>query len=236
MSRALIAGYLLFCTAIAIAVWMAGYALILQILYKDGRILHLMATANPLAPFQQLLTYSDSPSLQIAALGALGPAVTIAIIAAIFGLRRPSAPLGDAAFQDAASLRRGKWFGNQGHMLGRMGRHILRRQDDRHHLIIGPTRSGKGVGYVIPNALTFPGSMIVTDLKGEIFQHTAGYRKANGHQVFLFSPGAQKTHRWNPLDFVRQDRGSRTIDIQNMASILVPESICVIPRTTATCV
>lgn len=225
MSRAFIAGYLIFCVVIAIAVWMVGYALILQLLYKDGRILHLMATANPLAPMQQLLTYPGSASLQIAALGALGPAVTMGILAAVFGLRRPSSPLGNAVFQDADCLRRGKWFGKDGQMFGRMGRHILRRQDDRHHLVIGPTRSGKGVGYVIPNALTFPGSMIVTDLKGEIFQHTAGYRKANGHQVFLFSPGAQKTHRWNPLDFVRQDRGSRTIDIQNMASILVPESV-----------
>ncbi|MEK1931780.1 MAG: type IV secretory system conjugative DNA transfer family protein, partial [Pararhizobium sp.] len=139
--------------------------------------------------------------------------------------RRPSNPLGDAAFQDVASIRRGKWFRKDGHILGRHGRNILRRQDDRHHLVIGPTRSGKGVGYVIPNALTFPGSMIVTDLKGEIFQRTAGYRKSNGHQVFLFSPGGKKTHRWNPLDFVRQDRGSRTIDIQNMASVLIPETI-----------
>jgi type IV secretion system protein VirD4 len=225
MSRTYLAAYLLFCCLIAVAVWMLSYAVILQLIYKDGRILQLMVTTNPFAPFQQLMRYSDNRSLQIAAVGALMPALMIAIAAAVFGLQKPSNPLGDAAFQDAASLRRGKWFRKDGHILGKYGRNILRRKDDRHHLVIGPTRSGKGVGYVIPNALTFPGSMIVTDLKGEIFQNTAGYRKSNGHQVFLFSPGAQKTHRWNPLDFVRQDRGSRTIDIQNMASILIPETI-----------
>lgn len=225
MSRSYQAVYLFFCLLIAVAIWMLSYSVILQLVWKDGRILKLVTTTNPLAPFQQLLAYSNSRPLQLVAAGALVPSIVIASIAAIVGLRRPLSPLGDAAFQDMASLRRGGWFRKDGHVFGRVGRNILRRKDDRHHLIIGPTRSGKGVGYVIPNALMFPGSMIVTDLKGEIFELTAGYRKAKGHQVFLFSPGATKTHRWNPLDFVRSDRGSRTIDIQNIASILIPETI-----------
>ncbi|MCP2138663.1 type IV secretion system protein VirD4 [Rhizobium sp. SLBN-94] len=224
MSKSYLAIYLFFCLLIAVAVWMLSYSLILQLVWKDGRILKLVTTSNPLAPFQQFLAYSNSRSLQLAAAGAVVPSIVIASIVAVAGLRRPSSPLGDAAFQDTPSLRRGGWFAKGGHVFGRSGRNILRRHDDRHHLVIGPTRSGKGVGYVIPNALMFPGSMIVTDLKGEIFELTAGYRKAKGHQVFLFSPGAAKTHRWNPLDFVRTDRGSRTIDIQNMASILIPET------------
>ena len=225
MSRTYLAVYLLFCGVIAVAVWIIGYALILQVVYKDSRILQLIVTANPLAPLQQFWHYSNNRALQIAAVGALVPAIAVATGAGIFGLRVPTNPLGDAAFQDIASVRRGKWFRRDGHIFGKIGRKILRRLDDRHHLVIGPTRSGKGVGYVIPNALMFPGSMIVTDLKGEIFQQTAGYRKANGHQVFLFSPGASKTHRWNPMDYVRQDRGNRTMDIQNMASILIPETL-----------
>ncbi|PWE53684.1 conjugal transfer protein TraG [Metarhizobium album] len=225
MNRGYMAFYLFFCALIALAVWMLAYSLILQIAWKDGRILHLMTTTNPLAPFQQFMAYANSRSLQLAAAAASVPALAAGAATAAFGLKRPSNPLGDAAFQDVASLRRGRWFRKDGLVLGRMGTRLLRRNDDRHHLIIGPTRSGKGVGYVIPNALTFPGSMIVTDLKGEIFDLTAGYRKANGHQVFLFSPGAERTHRWNPLDFVRADRGSRTIDIQNMAAVLIPETV-----------
>lgn len=145
-------------------------------------------------------------------------------LAAYLGLKSPSNPLGDAAFQDIAALRRGRWFRKQGHIFGRLGRKILRTKDDRHHLIIGPTRSGKGAGYVIPNALLHEGSMIVTDLKGEVFKATAGYRRRKGSQVFLFAPGSEATNRYNPLDFVRQERGTRTTDIQNMASILVPEN------------
>ncbi|OWV96882.1 type IV secretory system conjugative DNA transfer family protein [Rhizobium sp. R693] len=225
MSRGYLAVYLIFCVIIAVAVWMLAYGLILQIVWKDGRILHLMTTTNPLAPLLQFAAYSGNRSLRLVALSATLPAIAAAVMAAVFSLRRATAPLGDAAFEDMSALRRGGWFGKQGHIFGRFGTRILQRQDDRHHLIVGPTRSGKGVGYVIPNALMFPGSMIVTDLKGEIFELTAGYRLANGHQVFLFSPGSQKTHRWNPLDFVRADRGSRTIDIQNMAAILIPEAI-----------
>ncbi|CDM62253.1 MULTISPECIES: type IV secretory system conjugative DNA transfer family protein [Rhizobium] len=225
MSRSYLSIYLLFCVLIAAAVWMMSYSLILLLVWKDGRILHLMTTTNPLAPIQQFVAYSNSRPLRLVAIGSLGPAIFVAAAAAAFGLRRPANPLGDAAFQDMASLRRGGWFRKDGHVFGRVGGKILRRKDDRHHLVIGPTRSGKGVGYVIPNALMHKGSMIVTDLKGEIFEHTAGYRAHSGNGVYLFSPGSAKTHRWNPLDFVRTDRGSRTLDLQNMASILIPETM-----------
>ncbi|KEQ04777.1 type IV secretory system conjugative DNA transfer family protein [Pseudorhizobium pelagicum] len=216
--------YLLLCCSIGCSVWAISYGIVLQVIYQDARILQLTLAANPLVPFQQLMRFWGSRSLQVTAVLALVPAVAVSATAIAVGLRRPSNPLGDAAFQDLADLRRAHWFRRRGIIVGCMGRRILRRDDDRHHLVIGPTRSGKSVGYVIPNALTFPGSMIITDLKGEIFQHTAGYRKAMGHSVFLFAPGDARSHRWNPLDFVRSDRGSRSIDLQNMASILVPET------------
>jgi type IV secretion system protein VirD4 len=216
--------YLTFCLAIACVVWMLGYGLALQFFYKDGRVIQTMITTNPFAPFQQLMLYADSPVLQTIALGAIVPAVAVAGIIAYAGVRPNSNPLGDARFQNAMSLRRGKWFRRNGHILGRFGRQILRVNDERHHLVIGPTRSGKGACYVVPNALTHEGSMVITDLKGEIFRSTAGYRRSRGNQVFLFAPGSDRTHRYNPLDFIRPDRGDRTTDIQNIASILVPEN------------
>ncbi|PTE06580.1 type IV secretory system conjugative DNA transfer family protein [Mesorhizobium helmanticense] len=224
MSQGYKAFYLLFCTGIVFAVWILGYGLGLQIFFRDGRILEATITTNPFAPLQQFWLYKSNTTLQMVAIGALVPALLAGGLAALLGLRPQGSPLGDAAFQDIASLRRGKWFRKAGHVFGRVGRKILRTKDDRHHLIIGPTRSGKGAGYVIPNALMHEGSMIVTDLKGEIFKATAGYRRRNGSQVFLFAPGAERTNRYNPLDFIRQERGNRTTDIQNTASILVPEN------------
>ncbi|MFK3968804.1 type IV secretory system conjugative DNA transfer family protein [Ensifer adhaerens] len=224
MTKGLQAFYLLLCVGIAFVVWMLGYGLGLQLFYKDGRILETTITSNPFAPIQQFWLYRTSPSLQKVALGSIAPALLVAGLVAYIGLKPVTNPLGDAAFKDMASLRRGKWFRKQGHIFGRIGRSILRAKDDRHHLIIGPTRSGKGAGYVIPNALMHEGSMIVTDLKGEVFKATAGYRRQNGSQVFLFAPGSETTNRYNPLDFVRSERGNRTTDIQNIAGILVPEN------------
>jgi type IV secretion system protein VirD4 len=215
--------YFGFCLTVAFAVWLLAYGLGLQLLYGDGRILQATITTNPFAPFQQLAAYGDSGVLRVVALSALIPAAVVAGIVAYAGLRPNSSPLGDARFQTAMTLRRDGWFRKKGKILGRFGRRILRVDDDRHHLIIGPTRSGKGACYVIPNALSHDGSMIVTDLKGEIFRGTAGYRKSKGSQVFLFAPGSERSHRYNPLDFIRPDRGDRTTDIQNMAAILVPE-------------
>lgn len=215
--------YFGFCLTVALAVWLLAYGLGLQLLYRDGRVLQATITTNPFAPLQQLIAYGDSGVLRVMALGALLPAALVASIVAYAGLRPNSSPLGDARFQTAMTLRRDGWFRRKGKILGRFGRQILRVDDDRHHLIIGPTRSGKGACYVIPNALSHEGSMIVTDLKGEIFRSTAGYRKSKGSQVFLFAPGSERSHRYNPLDFIRADRGDRTTDIQNMAAILVPE-------------
>lgn len=68
-------------------------------------------------------------------------------------------------------------------------------------LMIAPTRSGKGVGFVIPNALTFPGSMVVLDVKGELWDETSKARKQMGDVVYRFSPldFENPTHQYNPL-------------------------------------
>lgn len=216
--------YLLFTALIVFAVWMLAYGIGFRLFYGDGRLLELTLTSNPFAPIQQFWLYFYSPIAQRLAIGSMIPALLIGGLVAFIGLRPAGNPLGDAAFQDVALLRWGKWFRKDGHIMGRYGRNILRVKDDRHHLIIGPTRSGKGAGYVIPNALMHEGSMIVTDLKGEVYKATAGYRKRQGNQVFLFSPGAEHTSSYNPLDFIRPERGNRTTDIQNIAAILVPEN------------
>jgi len=225
MSKGYKAVYLIFCVGIAFLVWTLAYGVVLGVVYKDTRVLNITITENPFAPLQQVWAYASNSTLQRVAIGALLPAIAAAAFAGYLGLRAHENPLGDAAFQDLMGLRRGKWFRKNGHIFGRSGRNVLRAADSRHHLIIGPTRSGKGAGYVIPNALMHEGSMIVSDLKGEIFKATAGYRKKNGSQVFLFAPGSEMTNRYNPLDFVRPERGNRTTDIQNIASILVPENV-----------
>ena len=104
--------------------------------------------------------------------------------------------------------------------------HLLAKQplhEPAHILVVGPSRSGKGTGFVLPNGYLWQGSAVFFDPKRENFEALANHRAAKGNKVFMFSPGSNDTHRYNPLDFIRADRGDRTTDIQNMAAILVPE-------------
>ncbi|PTB16970.1 type IV secretion system protein VirD4 [Trinickia symbiotica] len=71
-------------------------------------------------------------------------------------------------------------------------------------LLAAPARSGKGVGIVIPNLLSYPDSVVVLDIKRENYVLTAGFRRAHGQEVYLFDPFAEdgRTHRYNPLSAI----------------------------------
>ena len=110
-------------------------------------------------------------------------------------------------------------LGPDGVVLGRHQRSYLRHDGPEHVLCFAPTRSGKGVGLVIPSLLTWPGSAIVHDIKGENWQLTAGFRAQHG-RVLLFDPTNAKSSAYNPLLEVR--RGEWEVrDVQNIADILV---------------
>jgi type IV secretion system protein VirD4 len=69
-------------------------------------------------------------------------------------------------------------------------------------LVVAPNRSGKGVGFVIPNALTWRESMIVLDPKDkENWNASAGWRTQQGHRCLHLDPTANDgtSARWNPL-------------------------------------
>lgn len=73
-----------------------------------------------------------------------------------------------------------------------------------HSLVAAPTGAGKGVGIVIPTLLTYPGSTVVLDVKGENYEKTARRRQELGDRVFKFAPYAKdrRSHRYNPFDEV----------------------------------
>jgi type IV secretion system protein VirD4 len=91
-------------------------------------------------------------------------------------------------------------------------------------MLSAPTRSGKGVGVVIPNLLNWPDSVVVLDIKGENYAITAGYRAAHGQAVYAFSPfdeGA-RSHRWNPLSTVRTSALHRVGDLLTIGQVFFP--------------
>ncbi|PND18024.1 type IV secretion system protein VirD4 [Ensifer sp. MMN_5] len=79
--------------------------------------------------------------------------------------------------------------------------YYLTNSEQPHSLIVAPTRAGKGVGIVIPTLLTFEGSVIALDVKGELFDLTSRARKARGDSVFKLAPldPERRTNCYNPL-------------------------------------
>jgi type IV secretion system protein VirD4 len=126
---------------------------------------------------------------------------------------------GSARWAGPEEISKAGLLGPDGVILGRHRRQYLRHDGPEHVLCFAPTRSGKGVGLVIPTLLTWPGSAIVHDIKGENWQLTAGFRARHG-RVLLFDPTNPNSSAYNPLLEVR--RGDWEVrDVQNIADILV---------------
>ena len=101
--------------------------------------------------------------------------------------------------------------------------HYLKHNGAEHVLCYAPTRSGKGVGLVIPTLLSWGQSAVITDLKGELWSVTAGWRKEHaGNKVIRFDPASPKGSAcWNPLDEIRMHDGFEVGDVQNLATLMV---------------
>jgi len=99
----------------------------------------------------------------------------------------------------------------------------LRHDGPEHILMYAPTRSGKGVGVILPTLLSWLGSVVVLDIKGENWAISAGWRKSQGHRVMRFDPAdASGTGScFNPLEEVRLDSLNAIRDIQNIAMMIM---------------
>lgn len=111
----------------------------------------------------------------------------------------------------------GAWIDKKGKQ------HYLRHNGPEHVLCYAPTRSGKGVGLVVPTLLSWGNSAVITDLKGELWALTAGWRhKYAKNKVLRFEPAtASGSVCWNPLDEIRVGTENEVGDVQNLATLIV---------------
>ena len=129
------------------------------------------------------------------------------------------ATYGSARWATVREARTAGLIGADGVVLGKLDTDYLRHDGPEHVLCFAPTRSGKGVGLVVPTLLTWPGSSIVHDIKGENWELTSGFRARHG-RVLLFDPTNAQSAAYNPLLEVR--RGEWEVrDVQNIADVLV---------------
>lgn len=118
---------------------------------------------------------------------------------------------------DRGGVYVGAWIDRKGRQ------HYLRHCGPEHVLCYAPTRSGKGVGLVVPTLLSWPDSAVITDLKGELWALTAGWRQRHANnKVLRFEPAtASGSICWNPLDEIRAGTENEVGDVQNLVTLIV---------------
>ncbi len=134
---------------------------------------------------------------------------------------------GSAKWADETEIRRMGYLEGKGVYVGgwvkKETQLYLRHNGPEHILVFAPTRSGKGVGLILPTLLAWEGSSIVLDIKGENWALTSGWRKSIGQKALRFDPSdaSGSSARFNPLEEIRLDSLLAIPDVQNMASMLV---------------
>lgn len=152
-------------------------------------------------------------------------AIIVAILLSIFRARAAKyvSTYGSSRWAERKDIHKAGLFDERGVFLGQAHGTYLRHDGPEHVMAFAPTRSGKGVGLVVPTLLSWTGSAIIHDIKGENWTLTAGWR-SKFSRTYRFDPTSTMTIRYNPLHEIR--RGQREVsDVQNIADILVdPES------------
>jgi len=135
---------------------------------------------------------------------------------------------GSARWADKKDIEQAGLLGNDegvyvGGWLDKKGEfHYLRHNGPEHILCYAPTRSGKGVGLVVPTLLSWRHSAVITDLKGELWAMTAGWRQKHAkNKVLRFEPASKDSVCWNPLDEIRIGTDYEVGDVQNLATLIV---------------
>nr|WP_249296674.1 conjugal transfer protein TraG [Acidiphilium multivorum] len=167
--------------------------------------------------------YAPSIFIEGAYIAASGGLIAAAVAIAMSVWRAREAKnaetYGSARWAGSDEMKAAGLLGPDGVVLGRHERSYLRHDGPEHVLCFAPTRSGKGVGLVVPTLLTWPGSAIVHDIKGENWELTAGFRGQFG-RALLFDPTNGASAAYNPLLEVRKGEWE-VRDVQNVADVLV---------------
>lgn len=222
-------------------IWIVGVALVLALVlgcYLSGAILlwRLDLPVSQLGIFsygRYWWAYHDhaqyGPLIQSSGTIGFGLPVLLVLTLVMWAIwPRRSNLYGDARFASLADLRKRKMLApdDTAIVVGKKNGHYVYFSGQQFVLLAAPTRSGKGVGVVVPNLLSYQGSVVVLDIKQENFGLTSGFRARHGQAVYLFNPFAEdrRTHRWNPLSYVSSDPSFRISDLQAIAAMLYPVS------------
>jgi type IV secretion system protein VirD4 len=135
---------------------------------------------------------------------------------------------GSARWADLNDIKAASLLGNDGVYVGgwrdkRGHLHYLRHNGPEHVLCYAPTRSGKGISMILPTLLSWKESAFVTDLKGELYELTSGWRQKHAkNKVLRFEPAAATgSCCFNPMEELRLGTEHEVGDVQNLALLIV---------------
>lgn len=157
-----------------------------------------------------------------------GAVCLIVLIFALFEIYKDRRSLhGEARFATEREIEKAGLFAGKGLIVGKSNGKYLVYGGQQFVLLAAPTRSGKGVGVVIPNLLNYNDSVVLLDMKLENWRMTSAYRQhVLRQEVFLFCPFAEdkRSHCWNPLDNISRDPDFIVGGAISMAQIFYPSN------------
>lgn len=191
------------------------------------------ALAGPFSiiEYWKLYAHSSEKFVRVSVqLCAIGPWALLAGFIGWAVIAKQNRPLhGAARFANTAEIRKAGLLDPKGGLdktilVGKKNGRYLTYGGYQFVILAAPTRSGKGVGIVVPNCLNYSDSLVVLDIKGENFDITSGFRAKHGQKVYLFAPfdEAGVTHRYNPLEYISDDPAQRLGDIDAIGTALYP--------------
>lgn len=189
------------------------------------------ALAGPFSiiEYWKLYAHSSEKFVRVSVqLCAIGPWALLAGFIGWAVIAKQNRPLhGAARFANTAEIRKAGLLDPKGGLdktilVGKKNGRYLTYGGYQFVILAAPTRSGKGVGIVVPNCLNYSDSLVVLDIKVENFDITSGFRAKHGQKVYLFAPfdEAGVTHRYNPLEYISDDPAQRLGDIDAIGTAL----------------
>lgn len=190
--------------------------------------------ATPTTALRYAYYYADRPEVKQRLIASTCGSLALVTLSALTLLWPRARPLhGEARFATRHEIAAAGLLNGEGIVLGRTGglgpfggRYLVLPGQQGVALSAQP-RAGKGVGVVIPNLLSWQGSVVCVDIKKENWTLTAGFRHHCGQQTFLFDPLSKDGHtaRWNPLDYVASHPAERISDLQLIANMFFPDPV-----------
>jgi len=156
----------------------------------------------------------------------VGIAISFAVFALVFYRLRANRPVhdmhGSARFATESEVEKLNLLDGKGVFVGGFDGKYLRHDGAEHIQVAAPTRAGKGVSVVVPTLLSWPDSVLVTDIKGELWELTSGWREAHANnRCYKLDFGDPESACFNPLESIGVGTEREISDIQNISTMLV---------------